>query len=195
MPTTSPITRWSRRHTLLAGAALLSGSARAADAAWPGGPVVIHTPYGAGGTSHNLSGVVAAQMSISLGNEVPAQTPDAVVEAFDRELNAAIGASVVNHVLLAAGAKGKRLALPNAMILIHQPSSGVEGQQTDIQIVADETKWIRQHLNELLSEYTGQPIEKVNADTERDNYLRAAEAAAYGLVDKVISSRIEQSDE
>lgn len=98
-------------------------------------------------------------------------------------------------VLLAAGAKGKRLALPNAMILIHQPSSGVEGQQTDIQIVADETKWIRQHLNELLSEYTGQPIEKINADTERDNYLRAAEAAAYGLVDKVISSRIEQSDE
>lgn len=102
MPTTSPITRWSRRHTLLAGAALLSGSARATDAAWPGGPVVIHTPYGAGGTSHNLSGVVAAQMSISLGNEVSAQTPDAVVEAFDRELNAAIGASVVNHVLLAA---------------------------------------------------------------------------------------------
>lgn len=77
MPTTSPITRWSRRHTLLAGAALLSGSARAADAAWPGGPVVIHTPYGAGGTSHNLSGVVAAQMSISLGNEVPVQArPD-----------------------------------------------------------------------------------------------------------------------
>ena len=62
MPTTSPITRWSRRHTLLAGAALLWGSARATDAAWPGGPVVIHPPYGAGGTSHNLSGVVAARM-------------------------------------------------------------------------------------------------------------------------------------
>lgn len=104
-------------------------------------------------------------------------------------------AASMASVLLAAGAKGKRLALPNSMILIHQPSSGVEGQQTDIQIVADETKWIRQHLNELLSEYTGQPIEKVNADTERDNYLRAAEAAEYGLVDKVISSRIEQSDE
>ena len=105
MPTTSPITRWSRRHTLLAGAALLSGGARAADAAWPGGPVVIHTPYGAGGTSHNLSGVVAAQMSISLGYEVSVQTPDAVVEAFNRELNAAIGASVVNHVRLAAGVR------------------------------------------------------------------------------------------
>ena len=96
-------------------------------------------------------------------------------------------------VLLAAGAKGKRLALPNSMVLIHQPSSGVQGQQTDIQIVADETKWIRQHLNELLSEYTGQPLEKVNVDTERDNYIRAQEAADYGLVDRVISSRNDQS--
>ena len=95
-------------------------------------------------------------------------------------------------VLLAAGAKGKRLALPNSMVLIHQPSSGVQGQQTDIQIVADETKWIRQHLNELLSDYTGQPIEKVNVDTERDNYLRAQEACDYGLVDRVISSRNDQ---
>ena len=96
-------------------------------------------------------------------------------------------------VLLAAGAKGKRLALPNSMVLIHQPSSGVQGQQTDIQIVADETKWIRQHLNELLSEYTGQPLEKVNVDTERDNYMRAQEAADYGLVDRVISFRNDQS--
>ena len=95
--------------------------------------------------------------------------------------------------LLAAGAKGKRLALPNSMVLIHQPSSGVQGQQTDIQIVADETKWLRQHLNELLSEYTGQPLEKVNVDTERDNYMRAQEAADYGLVDRVISSRNDQS--
>lgn len=96
-------------------------------------------------------------------------------------------------VLLAAGAKGKRLALPNSMVLIHQPSSGVQGQQTDIQIVADETKWLRQHLNELLSEYTGQPLEKVNVDTERDNYMRAQEAADYGLVDRVISFRNDQS--
>ena len=96
-------------------------------------------------------------------------------------------------VLLAAGTKGKRLALPNSMVLIHQPSSGVEGQQTDIQIVADETKYIREHLNELLAEFTGQPIEKIQADTERDNYLRAAEALEYGLVDKVITSRTEQA--
>lgn len=101
-------------------------------------------------------------------------------------------AASMGAVLLAAGAKGKRLALPNSMVMIHQPSSGVQGQQTDIQIVADETKWIRQHLNELFSDYTGQPIEKVNVDTERDNYLRAQEACDYGLVDRVISSRNDQ---
>lgn len=101
-------------------------------------------------------------------------------------------AASMGAVLLAAGAKGKRLALPNSMVMIHQPSSGVQGQQTDIQIVADETKWIRQHLNELFSDYTGQPIEKVNVDTERDNYLRAQEACDYGLVDRVITSRNDQ---
>ena len=97
-------------------------------------------------------------------------------------------------VLLACGAKGKRLALPNSMVLIHQPSSGVQGQQTDIQIVADETKYIREHLNQILSDATGQPIEKIQADTERDNYLRAVQAMEYGLVDRVIASRSEQTD-
>ena len=98
-------------------------------------------------------------------------------------------------VLLACGAKGKRLALPNSMVLIHQPSSGVQGQQTDIQIVADETKYIREHLNQILSDATGQPIEKIQVDTERDNYLRANAALEYGLVDRVITSRTEQSGE
>ncbi len=98
-------------------------------------------------------------------------------------------------VLLACGAKGKRMVLPNSMVLIHQPSSGVQGQQTDIQIVADETKYIREHLNQILSDATGQPIEKIQVDTERDNYLRAQEALEYGLVDRVIVSRTEQSNE
>ena len=98
-------------------------------------------------------------------------------------------------VLLACGAKGKRLALPNSMVLIHQPSAGVQGQQTDIQIVADETRWIREHLNQILADATGQPIEKVNVDTERDNYLRAQQALEYGLVDRVLSSRTEQTAE
>jgi ATP-dependent Clp protease protease subunit len=92
-------------------------------------------------------------------------------------------------VLLACGAKGKRMALHNSMVLIHQPSSGVQGQQTDIQIVADETKYIREHLNQILSDATGQPIEKIQQDTERDNYLRAQAALEYGLVDRVIKNR------
>ena len=96
-------------------------------------------------------------------------------------------------VLLAGGAKGKRLCLPNSMVLIHQPSSGARGQQTDIEIAANETKWLRKHLNEILSEYTGQPVDKIQIDTERDNYMRPEEALAYGLVDRVISSRNEQS--
>ena len=98
-------------------------------------------------------------------------------------------------VLLASGAKGKRMCLPNSMVLIHQPSSGVQGQQTDIQIVADETKYIREHLNKILSDATGQPIEKIQQDTERDNYLRAMEAMEYGLVDRVITSRNDQTNE
>ena len=104
-------------------------------------------------------------------------------------------AASMASVLLAAGTKGKRLALPNSLILIHQPSSGAQGQQTDIQIAADETRWIRNHMNELLSEYTGQTTEKINADTERDNYMRAQEALEYGLIDRVVKSRSEQSSE
>ena len=102
-------------------------------------------------------------------------------------------AASMASVLLAAGAKGKCLALPNSMILIHQPSSGAQGQETEIEIAAKETKWIRGHMDELLSQYTGQPVEKIHADTERDNYMRAQEACDYGLVDKVITSRMEQS--
>lgn len=104
-------------------------------------------------------------------------------------------AASMGAVILASGAKGKRLALPNSMVLIHQPSSGVQGQQTDIQIVADETKWIRERLNQILADATGQPVEKIQADTERDNYLRASEAAAYGLVDRVITSRADAAKE
>jgi ATP-dependent Clp protease protease subunit len=98
-------------------------------------------------------------------------------------------AASMGAVLLAGGAKGKRMCLPNSMVLIHQPSSGVQGQQTDIQIVADETKWIRTHLNEMLADFTGQDFETIERDTERDNYMRAQEACDYGLVDRVITSR------
>ncbi len=101
-------------------------------------------------------------------------------------------AASMGAVLLAGGAKGKRMALPNSMVLIHQPLSGAEGQQTDIQIVADETRFIRQRLNQILADATGQTVEKINADTERDNYMRAQEALEYGLVDRVVTSRKDQ---
>ena len=91
--------------------------------------------------------------------------------------------------LLASGTKGKRFVLPNSMVLIHQPSGGAQGQQTEIEIVAEEIKKTRRELNQILSDASGQPIEKVQADTERDNYLTAAEALDYGLIDRIVTSR------
>lgn len=92
-------------------------------------------------------------------------------------------------VLLSAGAKGKRFCLPHSKVMIHQPSGGAQGQQTEIEIVAEEIKKTRRELNQILSEASGQPIEKVQADTERDNYLTAVEALDYGLIDRIVTSR------
>ena len=92
-------------------------------------------------------------------------------------------------VLLASGAKGKRFCLPNSMVMIHQPSGGAQGQQTEIEIAAREIKETRKNLNEILSAATGQPFEKVEADTERDHYMRAQAALEYGLVDRIVTSR------
>lgn len=92
-------------------------------------------------------------------------------------------------VLLSAGAKGKRFCLPHSKVMIHQPSGGAQGQQTEIEIVAEEIKKTRRELNQILSDASGQPIEKVQADTERDNYLSAVEALDYGLIDRIVTSR------
>ena len=92
-------------------------------------------------------------------------------------------------VLLSAGTKGKRFCLPHSKVMIHQPSGGAQGQQTEIEIVAEEIKKPRRELNQILSDASGQPIEKVQADTERDNYLTAAEALDYGLIDRIVTSR------
>ena len=92
-------------------------------------------------------------------------------------------------VLLSAGAKGKRFGLPHSKVMIHQPSGGAQGQQTEIEIVAEEIKKTRRELNQILSDASGQPIEKVQADTERDNYLTATEALDYGLIDRIVTSR------
>ena len=91
--------------------------------------------------------------------------------------------------LLAAGTKGKRIALPNSEILIHQPLGGMQGQASDIKIHADHILRIKDKMNRLLSEMTGQPFERVVADTDRDNYLTPEQALEYGLIDKVFDKR------
>ena len=98
-------------------------------------------------------------------------------------------AASMGAFLLSSGAKGKRFALPNSRVMIHQPLGGAQGQATDIEITAREILRIKAELNRILAENTGQPLDKVSADTERDYYLSAAQAAEYGLVDKVISKR------
>lgn len=97
-------------------------------------------------------------------------------------------AASMGAFLLAAGKKGKRFALPNSEIMIHQPSGGASGQASDIKIHAEQILRIRQKLNENLAEMTGQPLEKVEIDTERDNFMSADSAVAYGLIDKVIEN-------
>jgi len=101
-------------------------------------------------------------------------------------------AASMGAFLLAAGAKGKRISLPNSRIMIHQPSGGAQGQATDIEIHAREILYLRERLNRILAENTGQPIERIAVDTERDNFMSAADALSYGLIDKVFSSRTEQ---
>ena len=98
-------------------------------------------------------------------------------------------AASMGAFLLAGGAKGKRFALPNAEIMIHQPSGGARGQATDIQIVADQILRTKQKLNEILAANTGQPLERIAADTDRDNYMTAEEAKEHGLIDELVKSR------
>jgi ATP-dependent Clp protease protease subunit len=95
-------------------------------------------------------------------------------------------AASMASLLLAAGAKGKRFALPNSEVMIHQPLGGVRGQATDIKIHADWIIRTKQKLNEMYVEFTGQPLKKIEKDTDRDNYMSAEEAREYGLIDKVI---------
>ena len=98
-------------------------------------------------------------------------------------------AASMGAFLLAAGTKGKRLALPNSEIMIHQPLGGMQGQASDIKIHADHILRIRDKMNRILSEKTGQPLDVIVRDTERDNFMTADEAAAYGLIDRVIATR------
>jgi len=103
-------------------------------------------------------------------------------------------AASMGALLLAAGAKGKRYTLPNARILIHQPMGGFQGQATDIDIHAKEILRLKERLNEILSKHTGQPIDRIQKDTERDFFMGGDEAKAYGIVDHVIEKREVQED-
>ncbi|ANY16639.1 ATP-dependent Clp endopeptidase proteolytic subunit ClpP [Bordetella pseudohinzii] len=98
-------------------------------------------------------------------------------------------AASMGAFLLAAGKKGKRFSLPNSRIMIHQPSGGAQGQASDIQIQAKEILDLRERLNRILAENTGQPVERIAVDTERDNFMSAQDAVSYGLVDKVLARR------
>ena len=102
-------------------------------------------------------------------------------------------AASMGAFLLAAGAKGKRYTLPNSRIMIHQPSGGAQGQASDIQIQAREILTLRERLNSILAANTGQPIERIEVDTERDNFMSAEDAVSYGLVDKILVSRADQA--
>ncbi|MDF2683889.1 MAG: ATP-dependent Clp endopeptidase proteolytic subunit ClpP [Brevibacillus sp.] len=97
-------------------------------------------------------------------------------------------AASMGAFLLAAGEKGKRFALPNSEVMIHQPLGGAQGQASDIEIAAKRILKMRDHLNRILAERTGQPLERIEKDTDRDNFLSAADAVEYGLIDKVITS-------
>jgi len=99
-------------------------------------------------------------------------------------------AASMGAFLLAAGAKGKRFSLPNSRIMIHQPLGGAQGQAADIEIQAREILYLRDRLNHILAEKTGRSVEQISKDTDRDNFMSAAEAAEYGMIDKVLTSRV-----
>lgn len=98
-------------------------------------------------------------------------------------------AASMGAFLLAAGAKNKRYCLPNSRVMIHQVSGGFRGQASDIEIHAKETLFLKRRLNEILSKHTGQPIEVIERDTDRDNFLSAEDAKKYGIIDKILASR------
>ena len=102
-------------------------------------------------------------------------------------------AASMGAFLLAAGTKGKRYALPNSRIMIHQPSGGAQGQASDIQIQAREILKLREQLNQILADNTGQPVERIELDTERDNFMSAEDAVSYGLIDKMLVSRSDEA--
>jgi ATP-dependent Clp protease protease subunit len=162
----------------------------------------------AGGIEDQLANLVVAQL-LFLESEDPKKdiylyihSPGGVISAglaiYDtmHYIRPDVSTTCIGHAasmgafLLAGGAKGKRFCLPNARVMVHQPSGGTQGQASDISIHAEEIMRLRERLNKLLSLHTGQSIEKIAADTERDHFMDAQEAKKYGIIDEVIDKRI-----
>ena len=166
-------------------------------------PYVIEQTSRGGERSYDIYSRLLKERIIFLADEVNDQTASLVVaqllflesEDPNKDIQLYInspGGSVtagMGAFLLSSGAKGKRLALPNAEVMIHQPSGGAKGQATEIQIVAENILKTKKKLNEILAANTGQSVEKIAEDTERDNFMSAEEAKAYGLIDEIVESR------
>ena len=148
--------------------------------------VIEQTPRGE--RSYDIYSRLLNDRIIFLGEEINSVSANLVVAQL-LHLESQDAEKDISLYINSAGAKGKRFCLPHSKVMIHQPSGGAQGQQTEIEIVAEEIKKTRRELNQILSEASGQPIEKVQADTERDNYLTAAEALDYGLIDRIVTSR------
>jgi len=140
-----------------------------------------------GPVNDHTANLVVAQL-LFLESENPDKDISLYINSPGGSVSAGMAASM-GAFLLAAGAKGKRFSLPNSKVMIHQPLGGTQGQATEIEIAAREILKTRERLNQMLAEATGQPLSRIEQDTERDYYLTAEEAKAYGLVDDVIAKR------
>jgi ATP-dependent Clp protease protease subunit len=140
-----------------------------------------------GPVNDQSANLVVAQL-LFLESENPDKDVALYINSPGGSVYAGLAASM-GAFLLAAGQKGKRFSLPNSRIMIHQPSGGAQGQASDIQIQAREILDLRSRLNQMLAEHTGQSVERIEIDTERDNFMSAPDAVAYGLIDKVLTSR------
>ena len=168
-------------------------------------PYVIEQTSRGGERSYDIYSRLLKERIIFLADEVNDQTaslvvaqllflesedPNKDIQLYINSPTICIGmAASMGAFLLSSGAKGKRLALPNAEVMIHQPSGGAKGQATEIQIVAENILKTKKKLNEILAANTGQTVEKIAEDTERDNFMSAEEAKAYGLIDEIVESR------
>ena len=142
-----------------------------------------------------LANSIVAQLLL-LEAEDPEKDIDTINQVNPDVCTICVGlAASMGAFLLSAGAKGKRMSLPNSRIMIHQPLGGAQGQATDIEIQAKEILYLKQQLNHYLAQHTGQPLERIEEDTERDFFMSAEDAREYGLIDKVIARSSRASDE